>query len=94
MMMWQVSPVAFAPTMRLVETTLLVNGALFLNVLMGMSLVSQYGSASRKSCFLLKRPLIVLRRPMSALRRTQGLQTVVRASVRARGAPPRGTVAT
>merc|ERR1719161_630692 len=53
----------------------MMEGALFLNVLMGMVDWSQYGSASRKFCFLLKRPLIVLRRPISALlaRTTFGL---------------------
>mmetsp|Transcript_22838 Transcript_22838/g.63504 ORF Transcript_22838/g.63504 Transcript_22838/m.63504 type:complete len:219 (-) Transcript_22838:411-1067(-) len=51
MTMWQVSPVAFGPTMRFVETTLPVNGALFLYTLTGTSDWSQYGSASRKSCF-------------------------------------------
>merc|ERR1719454_1796138 len=49
-MMWHVSPVAWGPTMRLVETTFAVNGALFLYVFTGMVDWSQYGSASRKSC--------------------------------------------
>merc|ERR1719182_268046 len=47
-MMWHVSPVASGPTMRLVETTLAVNGDLFLYVLTGTPDWSQYGSASRK----------------------------------------------
>merc|ERR1719155_67690 len=63
-MMWQVSPVAAAPTMRFVETILPVNGDLFLYVLTGIVDWSQYGSASRKFCFLLKMPLIALRRPI------------------------------
>jgi hypothetical protein len=35
MMIWQVSPVAWAPTMRFVEITLPVCGALFLKVFTG-----------------------------------------------------------
>merc|ERR1719253_1143960 len=35
MMMWQVSPVALGPTIRLVETILAVKGALFLKTLTG-----------------------------------------------------------
>jgi hypothetical protein len=49
--MWQVSPVAFGPTMRFVDTTLPVKGALFLYTFTGTVDWSQYGSASRKSCF-------------------------------------------
>ena len=49
MMMWHVSPVACAPTMRFVETTLPVWGALFLYVLTGAPDWSEYGDASRKS---------------------------------------------
>mmetsp|Transcript_23743 Transcript_23743/g.65872 ORF Transcript_23743/g.65872 Transcript_23743/m.65872 type:complete len:407 (+) Transcript_23743:1107-2327(+) len=50
MTMWQVSPVAFGPTIRLVETTFPVKGALFLYTLRGTLDWSQCGSASRKSC--------------------------------------------
>ena len=48
MMMWQVSAVAWAPTMRLQLITLEVKGALFLYVLTGTVDWSQYGVASRK----------------------------------------------
>ena len=52
MMMCVVSPVAAAPTIRFVEITLPLNGVLFLYVFTGTSDWSQYGLASRKSCFL------------------------------------------
>merc|ERR1712087_804767 len=64
-MMWQASPVAFGPMICLTFMIFPVNGDLFLYVFTGTVLWSQYGSASRKSCFLApKIDLIELTRPI------------------------------
>ena len=52
------------PDLRARETIWPVKGDLFLYVLIGTVDWSQYGSASRKSCFLLKTFLTALSRPI------------------------------
>ena len=63
--MWQISPVAFGPTMRLAETILPVKGAFVLYVFTGIFDWSQNGSASSQSCFFA--PGVLLKRPFTAL---------------------------